>query len=100
MMKKLLLLLALGISTATYAENVPAPFWYNISERILTETQQFFAPSATIGKSKVKHNRIKANPLKCQPKKVSIPAIISVQRIGVEKQQEPALGMEAAARPM
>lgn len=98
-MKRLLIIIALAIPTVQYAENFPAPLWYNISERILTETQQLFAAEAPAPKTKAKTGKIKINPLKCQPKTGNIPSIVPIPKPPVDK-LDPALGMEAAARPM
>lgn len=70
-MKKLSLLFILLLSVSMYGKDKhqgPGPFWYSISEKILTGANQLFsddAPKATKTKSKAKPVKV---PLKCQPK--------------------------------
>lgn len=71
-MKKLSLLFILLLSVSMHAKNDhtgPGPFWYNISEKIITGAHQLLgaddAPKATKVKQKVKPVKV---PLKCQPK--------------------------------
>jgi hypothetical protein len=75
-MKKLSLLFILLLSATSHAENIPGPFWYTLSEKILAETQQLFslddAPVKTPAKPKAKKSKVAAVPLKCQPKKTSL----------------------------
>jgi hypothetical protein len=72
-MKKLSLLFILLLSVSTYAKDKhqgPGPFWYSISEKILTGAHQLISsdddmPKATKVKPKAKPIKM---PLKCQPK--------------------------------
>lgn len=72
-MKKLSLLLILLLSFSMNAKDKhqgPGPFWYSISEKILTGAHQLIssdddAPKATKVKPKAKPVKV---PLKCQPK--------------------------------
>jgi hypothetical protein len=71
-MKKLSLLLVFFLSVSLYAKEIPTPFWYSISEKILTGTHQLISPEDSPCKAnckaKVKVKAIKV-PLKCQPKR-------------------------------
>ncbi len=73
-MKTLTLFLVVTFSAAGYGKNIPGPFWYSLSEKILTETTQFFSSNDTPKPVvKVKAKKIKVStPLKCQPKKSTI----------------------------
>ena len=71
-MKKLSLLFILLLSVSMSAKNDhtgPGPFWYNISEKIITGAHQLLGsddtPKATKAKQKAKPVKV---PLKCQPK--------------------------------
>ncbi len=71
-MKKSALLIVFFLSAASYAKVIPTPFWYSISEKILTGTHLLIstdeAPSKTV-KAKTKCVKAVRLPLKCQPKK-------------------------------
>lgn len=71
-MKKLSLLFVFFLSVSMYGKDHqgPGPFWYNISEKILTGTHQLISPDDTPAKPakvKPKAKPVKV-PLKCQPK--------------------------------
>ena len=71
-MKKLSLLFVLLLSVSIYAKNDhtgPGPFWYSISEKILTSAHQLLSPDETPKATKVKPKAKPVKcPLKCQPK--------------------------------
>ena len=71
-MKKLSFLFVLLLSVSLYAKNDhtgPGPFWYNISEKILTSAHQLVSPDDAPKAIKVKPKAKPVKmPLKCQPK--------------------------------
>ena len=75
-MKTLPFILVLFLSASTYGKNIPGPFWYSLSEKILTETHQFLgmddAPSKPVARMKAKKPQLITAPLKCQPKKATL----------------------------
>lgn len=70
-MKKVLLTFAVLFSASSFAKEIPSPFWFSISERILTETHLLISPDAkdlTVKAiKKAKAAKVKS-PLKCQDK--------------------------------
>ncbi|RZJ33947.1 MAG: hypothetical protein EOO51_11890 [Flavobacterium sp.] len=68
-MKRFFLLSAMLAAGCLQAETIPGPFWFNLSEKILTETHQLIGADAkpTV-KVKTKAHAVK-NTLKCQAKK-------------------------------
>lgn len=75
-MKKLALLFVLFLSVTAYSKEVPSPFWYSISEKILAGTHQLISTDDnTTVKSKLKSVKkvypVRV-PLKCEQKKGEI----------------------------
>ncbi|HEY0091418.1 MAG TPA: hypothetical protein VGB43_02935 [Flavobacterium sp.] len=71
-MKKVILTFAIIMSASAYSNTIPGPFWYNISEMILTEAQQLISnePVKMVSKQKTtKISKVTKTTLKCQPKK-------------------------------
>ena len=71
-MKKLAFLFLFLLSVSAYSKGIPTPFWYSISEKILTGAHQLISPEDTPpAKPKVKIQKTKpeCTPLKCTPKK-------------------------------
>lgn len=72
-MKKLAFSLLFLFSVSAYSKGIPTPFWYSISEKILTSAHQLITPDDEPQlKPKVKVvQKVKpeATPLKCIPKK-------------------------------
>jgi len=71
-MKKLAFTLLFLFSLSAYSKGIPTPFWYSISEKILTEAHQLITPEETPSPAKPKKvQKVKpeSTPLKCTPKK-------------------------------
>ncbi|HEX9980895.1 MAG TPA: hypothetical protein VGB50_10065 [Flavobacterium sp.] len=77
-MKKLLLPVMLIVCGSLQSKEIPSPFWFSISEKILSETHQLINPEAKeslskAGKQKtVKAAKAKIN-LKCQKQELFLP---------------------------
>ncbi|HLA55332.1 MAG TPA: hypothetical protein VK623_04495 [Flavobacterium sp.] len=78
-MKKLSLMIALLLSGAGYCKEIPSPFWYSLSEKILAGTNQLISTEHNSAKSvitikvkPVKTAKPATTTLKCQPKKENI----------------------------
>jgi hypothetical protein len=74
-MKKLSLMIALLLSGAVYCKEIPSPFWYSLSEKILAGTNQLISTEHNSAKSvitikvkSVKTAKPATTTLKCQPK--------------------------------
>jgi hypothetical protein len=81
-MKKLLLFVVFCLSASASGKNIPSPFWFNISEKILAGTHQLISPDES-PKTVLKPKAVKATkpirvPLKCQPKEKNILPLPSV----------------------
>jgi len=92
-MKTWALFFVLMFGVSAQAENIPGPFWYSLSEKILAETQQLFGSDSqkSTAKAKVKKVKLQATPLKCEPKKCNIepvpfPAPVKKQTTESEQQ--------------
>ena len=72
-MKKLLGVSILFLSVTAFSKDIPTPFWYTISQKILTETQQLILndkPEKEVVKLKTtKAEKPVRVPLKCEQKK-------------------------------
>lgn len=72
-MKNTIIILLLFASGLSYGKELPSPFWYNLSKKILVETQRLITADeepATAPKSKtVAKNKVVKAPLKCQQSK-------------------------------
>ncbi len=87
-MKTLTLIFVMTFAVAGYGKNIPGPFWYSLSEKILSETHQFLNAGETPKPAvKVKAKKVKmSTPLKCQPKKATIdPNIYPVSKKPVQQ---------------
>lgn len=75
-MKKLSLLLVFFLSGSAYCKEIPSPFWYNLSEKIMVGTSQFISPELNTVKTqtvKMKQKEVILDtPLRCLPKKETI----------------------------
>ena len=71
-MKKLSLFFIFFLSVSSFAKEIPTPFWYTISEKILAGTHQLISPEEAAAKPAVKKVQKPAKavrvPLKCQAK--------------------------------
>lgn len=70
-MKKLSLLIIFFFSVSAFSKEIPTPFWYSISEKILEGTHQLISDESSKPalKKTIKAVKPVRVPLKCQPKK-------------------------------
>ena len=72
-MKKLFILGALLLSFSGFSKNIPMPFWYHLSEKILAGTHQLIGDDLpkNVIKKKIRIDQPAAPrmPLKCEPNK-------------------------------
>jgi hypothetical protein len=73
-MKKSSIILLLLLSGLSYGKELPSPFWYNLSKKILVETQRLITVNEepqTSAPKKVasKSTKVVKAPLKCQQSK-------------------------------
>jgi len=77
-MKNLLPFIIILITGSVYSKEIPGPFWYSISEKILTETHQLIGSEVKEGSVKTtkmkaaKNNKAVKPTLKCTHKKETI----------------------------
>jgi hypothetical protein len=65
-MKKLSLVAVFFLSVSLYGKNIPTPFWYKISEKILSEANQLISPEDEPAKPAPKVKKVKATKLPCE----------------------------------
>jgi hypothetical protein len=73
-MKKVALLIVCLFSLSSYSKEIPSPFWYSISEKILAGTQSLIGSDTPAKPAKKIVRKVKPvrMPLHCEQKKDTI----------------------------